>query len=125
MFQSEKEEKLLHCREEVQFSKKVFDKGNGEIEVTSCDMLNELKAYKKLDVYVSGSNAKGLSSDIATEFRGRATEIQAYTFCFEAFYSFVGGDDGKASEQFIIYGGMQRVIGMQDEKDKKVDLTSL
>lgn len=54
---------------------------NGEIkvvtgiEVSSYDMLNELKAYKNLDVYVTGSKSKGLSIDIAAEFRGRATQI--------------------------------------------------
>ena len=57
--------------DEVQLTTKVVDKENGNIEVTIYDMLNELKAYKNLDVYVTGSNSKGLSKDIATEFRGR------------------------------------------------------
>lgn len=56
-------------------------------------MLNELKAYKNLDVYVTGSNSKGLSKDIATEFRGRATQIHVFPLSFEEFYSHVGGDE--------------------------------
>ncbi len=53
----------------------VIDKENGGIEVSIYDMLNELKAYKNLDVYVTGGNSKGLSKDIATEFRDSATQI--------------------------------------------------
>ena len=64
--------------DEVQLTTKVVDKENGNIEVTIYDMLNELKAYKNLDVYVTGSNSKGLSKDIATEFRGRATQIHVF-----------------------------------------------
>lgn len=41
-------------------------------------MLNELKEHKNLDVYVTGSNSKGLSKDIATQFRGRATQIHVF-----------------------------------------------
>ena len=48
---------------------KTIDKENGNIEVTIYDMLNELKSYKNLDVYVTGSNSKMLASDILTEFR--------------------------------------------------------
>ena len=122
---SKKDEKFFLFIDEVQFIKNVVDKENGDIEVTIYDMLNELKAYKNLDVYVTGSNSKALSSDIATEFRGRATQIQVYPFSFEEYYSYVGGDERKALEQFMLYGGMPRVIGMQDEKDKKDYLSSL
>ena len=72
--------------DEVQFTHKVIDKENGGIEVSIYDMLNELKAYKNLDVYVTGSNSKGLSKDIATEFRGRATQIHIFPLSFEEFY---------------------------------------
>lgn len=123
--QSKKDEKFFLFIDEVQFTQKVVDKENGNIEVTIYDMLNELKAYKNLDVYVTGSNSKALSSDIATEFRGRATQIHVYPFSFEEYYSFVGGDERKALDQFMLYGGMPRVVGMQDEKDKKDYLLSL
>lgn len=123
--QSKKDEKFFLFIDEVQFTKKVIDKENGDIEITIYDMLNELKAYKNLDVYVTGSNSKALSSDIATEFRGRATQIHVYPLCFEEYYSHVGGDERKALEQFMLYGGMPRVLNMQDEKDKKDYLSSL
>lgn len=111
--------------DEVQFTEKVVDKENGGIEVTIYDMLNELKAYKNLDVYVTGSNSKGLSKDIATEFRGRATQIHVFPLSFEEFYSYVGGDERKALDTYMLYGGMPRMLTLADEKDKKDYLTSL
>lgn len=122
---AKKEEKYYLFIDEVQFTQKVVDEENGGIEVTIYDMLNELKAYKNLDVYVTGSNSKALSSDIATEFRGRAKQIHIYPLSFEEFYSYVGGDERRAFEQFMLYGGMPRVVSMSDEKDKKDYLTSL
>ena len=111
--------------DEVQFTTKVIDAENGNIEVTIYDMLNELKAYKNLDVYVTGSNSKMLSSDIATEFRGRATQIHVYPFSFGEFYSCVGGDERKALEQYMLYGGMPKVLQMSDDQDKKNYLSNL
>lgn len=77
--------------DEVQFTKKVADTEKSNIEVSIYDMLNELKAHKNLDVYVTVSNSKMLSSDIVTEFRGRATQIRVSPFSFGEFYSHVGG----------------------------------
>ena len=111
--------------DEVQLTTKVVDKENGGIEVTIYDMLNELKAYKNLDVYVTGSNSKGLSKDIATEFRGRATQIHVFPLSFAEFYSYVGGDERKALDTYMLYGGMPRLLMFEDEKDKKDYLASL
>lgn len=111
--------------DEVQLTTKAVDKENGGIEVTIYDMLNELKAYKNLDVYVTGSNSKGLSSDIATEFRGRATQIHVYPLSFEEYYSYAGGDERRALDDYMLYGGMPRILSMDEEKDKKDYLSSL
>lgn len=111
--------------DEVQFTKKITDKENGDIEVTIYDMLNELKSYKNLDVYVTGSNSKMLSSDIATEFRGRATQIHVYPLSFEEFYSYKGGDEKKALDEYMLYGGLPRILKIDDENDKKNYLSSL
>ena len=88
-------------------------------------MLNELKAYPNLDVYVTGSNSKGLSRDIATEFRGRATQIHVYPLSFKEFYAYIGGDERKALEKYMLYGGMPRILFFSDDTDKKRYLTSL
>ena len=120
-----KDEKFYLFIDEVQLTTKVVDKENGGIEVTIYDMLNELKAYKNLDVYVTGSNSKGLSKDIATEFRGRATQIHVFPLSFAEFYSAVGGDERKALDTYMLYGGMPRLFALEDDKDRKDYLTSL
>lgn len=120
-----KDEKFYLFIDEVQLTVKVIDKENGAIEVSIYDMLNELKAYKNLDVYVTGSNSKGLSKDIATEFRGRASQIHVFPLSFEEFYSHVGGDERKALDTYMLYGGMPRLLAFTDEKDKKDYLSSL
>lgn len=120
-----KDEKFYLYIDEVQLTTKVIDKENGDIEVSIYDMLNELKAYKNLDVYVTGSNSKGLSKDIATEFRGRATQIHVFPLSFEEFYSHVGGDERNALDAYMLYGGMPRLLALTDEKDKKDYLSSL
>lgn len=119
------DEKFYLLIDEVQFTTKIIDKDNGGIEVTIYDMLNELKAYKNLDVYVTGSNSKGLSKDIATEFRGRATQIHVYPLSFSEYYSFVEKDVHEALEDYMVYGGMPRILSLKDEKDKRDYLYSL
>ena len=118
-------EKYFLFVDEVQLTTKVIDKENGGIEVSIYDMLNELKAYKNLDVYVTGSNSKGLSKDIATEFRGRATQVHVFPLSFVEFYSHVGGDERKALDTYMLYGGMPRLLALSDPKDKKDYLLSL
>ena len=119
------DEKFFLFIDEIQFTAKVIDKENADIEVSIYDMLNELKSYKNLDVYVTGSNSKGLSKDIATEFRGRATQIHVSPLSFKEFYSYVGGDERKALDTYMLYGGMPRLLALPDENDKKNYLSSL
>lgn len=111
--------------DEVQLTVKVVDWENGGIEVTIYDMLNELKAYDNLDVYVTGSNSKGLSKDIATEFRGRATQIRVFPFSFGEYYSAVGGDDRRALDEYMLYGGLPKIALLSDGREKKAYLSRL
>lgn len=120
-----RDEKFYLFIDEVQFAQKVVDKENGNIEIGIYDMLNELKTYKNLDVYVTGSNSKMLSGDIATEFRGRATQIHVFPLSFGEFYAYTGGDEQKALDEYMLYGGMPRLLTIADETDKKNYLTSL
>lgn len=122
---SDKKKQFYLFIDEVQFAKRVKDTENDDIEVSIYDMLNELKAFKNLDVYVTGSNSRMLSSDIATEFRGRATQIRVYPFSFGEVYAYVGGDERKALDQYMLYGGMPRVLQMADNQDKKEYLSNL
>jgi len=111
--------------DEVQTTTRVTDRANGNIEVNIYDMLNELKDYPNLDVYVTGSNSKGLSKDVVTAFRGRATQIHVYPLSFAEFYAAAGGDERKALDTYMLYGGMPRLLGMDDEQDKKEYLQNL
>ena len=111
--------------DEVQLSNPTKDKENGNVEVTIYDMLNELNSYKNLDVYVTGSNSRMLSGDIMTEFRGRSTQIHVYPLSFEEYYSFVGGDETKRLNEYLIYGGMPGITQLEDELDKKKYLDQL
>lgn len=122
---SDKGKKFFLFIDEVQLTIKVVDKDNGGIEVTIYDMLNELKNYKNLDVYVTGSNSKGLSKDIATEFRGRATQIHVFPLSFGEFYSSVGGDERRALDDYMLYGGLPKTVSLSDDREKKSYLSGL
>ena len=90
ILQEHQDEKYYLFIDEVQMAKKTLVKNEyGSDEVSIYDMLNELRGYKNLDVYVTGSNSKMLSSDIATEFRGRSTQIHVYPLSFKEVYSFM------------------------------------
>ncbi len=94
-------------------------------KITFYDTLNELKEMPNLDVYVTGSNSRMLSSDILTEFRGRGDEIRIHPLSFAEFYSAVGGDQRAAFEQYAFYGGMPLVLGYKDDGAKMGYLQSL
>jgi len=83
------------------------------------DLLNSLKNMG-IDVYVTGSNSKLLSSDISTKLRGRSIEIKVYPLSFSEFYSFKGGDKQKAYNEYQLYGGFPYVATEQDN-DLKVE----
>ena len=120
-----KDEKFYLFIDEVQFTTKVVDKENGGIEVTIYDMLNELKAYKNLDVYVTGSNSKLLTKDVLTAFRGRGDEVRIYPLSFKEYYNFVGGDKSEAYEEYAMYGGMPLTLSKKNDMEKMQYLRSL
>lgn len=82
------------------------------------DVLNGFLHIKNLDVYVTGSNSKFLSSDVVTEFRGRGDEIRVYPFSFAEFYSAVGGDWSDAWREYYTYGGMPLILSKKQMKKK-------
>ena len=107
-------------------SKNVIKKNEyGKDEVTIYDMLNELKGYKNLDVYVTGSNSKMLSSDIATQFRGRSTQIHVYPLSFKEIYSFYGGSETEALQEYMRFGGMPVLTSKKTDSEKMEYLSNL
>lgn len=82
------------------------------------EVLNSLLRISNIDVYVTGSNSKFLSSDIVTEFRGRGDEIRVYPLSFTEFYSVYDGDYDDAWNEYMIYGGLPQVAGFSTERQK-------
>ena len=82
------------------------------------EVLNSLLRISNIDVYVTGSNSKFLSSDIVTEFRGRGDEIRIYPLSFAEFYAALGGDYEDAWEEYMVYGGLPQVAQFSVERQK-------
>ena len=82
------------------------------------EVLNSLLRMNNIDVYVTGSNSKFLSSDLVTEFRGRGDEIRIYPLSFAEFYSACDDDYDDAWDDYMIYGGLPQVVGFQSERQK-------
>ena len=74
------------------------------------EVLNSLLRISNIDVYVTGSNSKFLSSDIITEFRGRGDEIRIYPLSFAEFYAVFDRDYDDAWNEYMIYGGLPQVV---------------
>ena len=82
------------------------------------EVLNSLLRISNIDVYVTGSNSRFLSSDIVTEFRGRGDEIRIYPLSFAEFYSAYDGDYDEAWEEYMTYGGLPQVAQFSVERQK-------
>ncbi|MDD2209140.1 MAG: ATP-binding protein [Bacilli bacterium] len=88
-------------------------------------VLNGLLHLKNVDIYVTGSNSKFLSSDIVTEFRGRGTQIKVYPLSFKEYLSTFNGNKEEAFASYIIYGGMPQICSLKLEKEKAKYLKEL
>jgi predicted AAA+ superfamily ATPase len=88
-------------------------------------VLNGLLHLKNVDIYVTGSNSKFLSSDIVTEFRGRGTQIKVYPLSFKEYLSTFNGNKEEAFASYIIYGGMPQICSLKSEKEKAKYLKEL
>lgn len=89
------------------------------------EVLNSFLKKDNLDVYVTGSNSKFLSSDIITEFRGRSTEIKIYPLSFSEFIELKQIPKEEAWKEYSLYGGLPPVVLQQNEKQKRDYLLSL
>lgn len=121
-----KSEEFYLFVDEIQMSDKVANpySPSGE-KITFYDALNDLRSLSNLDVYVTGSNSKMLSSDILTEFRGRSDEIRVHPLSFSEYYSAVGGDKNEAFDDYAFYGGMPLILSRPNDAAKMNYLKSL
>ncbi len=88
-------------------------------------VLNGLLYEKNIDVYVTGSNSRFLSSDIITEFRGRSDEVRIYPLSFAEFVNAYDGDRYEAWNEYVTYGGMPLILKQRTDEQKSKYLTSL
>ena len=88
-------------------------------------VLNSLGKKKNVDVYVTGSNAKFLSKDIITEFRGRGDEVHMYPLTYSEFMSVYDGDKQEGWRDYVLFGGIPLVLGFETADQKSDFLKSL
>lgn len=88
-------------------------------------ILNSLSRLPNTDIYVTGSNAKFLSKDIITEFRGRGDEVHMYPLSFSEFMSVYDGDKRDGWNEYMVYGGIPLVLNQKTHEQKSAFLKSL
>lgn len=89
------------------------------------DVLNSYLKMPNVDVYATGSNAKFLSNDVITTFRGRSFEIKVYPLSFKEFFSASERKVEEAFDEYMIYGGMPQIIDFNSDELKSEYLKSL
>lgn len=111
---------------------KVADKGMyylllDEVQMLGCfeSVLNGYLRKDNMDIFVTGRNAKFLSTDIITEFAGRGDEIHMYPLSFAEFMSVYHGDKYEGLSEYMLYGGIPLVVLREDDSDKASMLQNL
>lgn len=89
------------------------------------DMLGSLVDKENADVYVTGSNSHFLSSDIATEFRGRGDEIHVWPLSFKEFMTAYEGDIVDGWQEYYTYGGLPKILSIKGDDKKATYLRNL
>ena len=98
---------------------------NPNPKITFVDTVLGLMKIKNVDLYITGSNSKMLSSDILTEFRDRGDEIRVYPLSFAEFYTSFKGDKNEAWKEYYTYGGMPLAVTKKTPEEKSKYLKDL
>lgn len=104
--------------------KHILAKKDDEDTVGFVEVVLDLSREKNIDLYVTGSNSKMLSSEVSTKFRDKATNIHITPLSFEEFYSYVGGSKTDALSEYLQYGGMPLAV-LENGENKKEYLKKL
>lgn len=104
---------------------KVAPEDRDLLYTTFYDVLNDLTSHQNIDVYVTGSNSKMLSSDIVTNFRDRGTEIRMWPLSFSEYYAFSNLEKSDAWQSYIVYGGMPLAVLEPNVRDRETYLKHL
>lgn len=89
------------------------------------EVLNSLLHEPNLDIYVTGSNSRFLSSDVLTEFRGRGDEVHLFPLSFDEFMDAYDGDDYHGWAEYMMYGGLPLTVTMKTDEQKSQYLIRL
>ena len=122
---TDKEKQYYVFLDEIQLVKTVKNPHVDGDTIGFVDVLLGLIKKPNVDVYVTGSNSKMLSSDILTEFRGRGDEIRVYPLSFAEFYNAYVGDKRDAWAEYFTYGGMPYLLRLQNHQAKRAYLQEL
>ena len=98
---------------------------NKDAKIGFVDVLLGLLDIRNVDVYVTGSNSKMLSTDVMTEFKDRGDEIHVNPLMYKEFYTAYQGNKNHAWEEFVTYGGLPRVMSIVSDKEKSQYLQGL
>lgn len=89
------------------------------------DVLNSYLGIPNVDVYVTGSNARFLSKDVITEFRGRGDEVKIYPLSFAEYMTAYEGSKQQGLDEYMMYGGLPLILSQKSEEQKSAYLKSL
>ncbi|SFB38845.1 hypothetical protein SAMN05216249_1319 [Acetitomaculum ruminis DSM 5522] len=111
--------------DEAQYAITKEEMKNPDVPIRLYSVLNGLIRKKNVDVYVTGSNSKFLSSDILTEFRGRGDEIHISPLSFSEYFFAAGKDKYDAWQEYLFYGGLPHILAEPDNESKEAYLERL
>ena len=111
--------------DEAQYAITREEMKNPDVPIRLYGVLNGLLRKKNVDVYVTGSNSKFLSSDILTEFRGRGDEIHIAPLSFSEYFPASGKEQSEAWQEYLFYGGLPHILAEPDNESKEAYLERL
>lgn len=111
--------------DEAQYAITKEEMKNPDVPIRLYGVLNSLLRKKNVDVYVTGSNSKFLSSDILTEFRGRGDEIHIAPLSFSEYFPASGKEQSEAWQEYLFYGGLPHILAEPDNESKEAYLERL
>ena len=111
--------------DEIQYVKEIENQYMTGDKIGFIDVLLGLMRTPNVDVYVTGSNSKMLSSDIVTEFRGRGDVLRVHPLSYKEFYDSYDGDKHNAWDEYSLYGGMPFLLSIKTNEEKSEYLKQL
>ena len=105
--------------------KHVIAKPEDENVITFAKIVLSLSKKKNIDIYVTGSNSKMLSTDVQTEFRDKATNINVNPLSFEEYMNYTNLEEYRAINEYLTYGGMPLAVLKDTDEEKKEYLIKL